>query len=215
MRRLICLIVTLGMSAVSMATTITVVTKQQQPVSGIVVYLEPLTHQANIKEYLGEPVVISQKDKKFTPYLTVVAKGTPVIFANHDDITHHIYTVNETTRFDFKLKIQGQPKQISFDTSNEIAMGCNIHDWMAGHLFVVDTPYFAMTDASGRAQLNKLPSGDYQIGIYHPKMSTQDQRLRYPFSSDLTQFTIEITGDKPENDPQQHIDVFDFAEGYE
>jgi hypothetical protein len=59
-----------------------------------------------------------------------------------------------------------------------VVLGCNIHDSMVGYIFVVDTPYFAVTDAQGLARISQLPAGNYQLEIYHPRMNSN-----YPASS--------------------------------
>ncbi len=40
--------------------------------------------------------------------------------------------------------------------------------WMRGHLFVVDHPYYARTDAEGRFTLSQVPAGDYELVCWHP-----------------------------------------------
>ena len=57
-----------------------------------------------------------------------------------------------------------------------VALGCNIHDWMSAYVYVVDTPYFTLTDKKGEASL-ELPSGDYEIRYWHPNIDGQSANL--------------------------------------
>jgi hypothetical protein len=41
---------------------------------------------------------------------------------------------------------------------------------MEAHIVVVDTPHFAATSAGGRAVLTNLPTGDYTMQIYSPRL---------------------------------------------
>jgi hypothetical protein len=56
-------------------------------------------------------------------------------------------------------------------------MGCNLHDWMLAYILVVDTPWFAQTDAEGRATLPDLPAGGYRLVVWHPRIAEREQGL--------------------------------------
>lgn len=40
-----------------------------------------------------------------------------------------------------------------------ITMQCNIHQWMNGYLWPLDTPYYAVTDKNGEFEIKDLPAG--------------------------------------------------------
>lgn len=48
-------------------------------------------------------------------------------------------------------------------------LGCNIHDWMVGYVYVTDDPWFAVSDEQGRLNLDQLPPGRYTASIWHPQ----------------------------------------------
>jgi hypothetical protein len=54
-----------------------------------------------------------------------------------------------------------------FDKAGTVVLGCNIHDQMLAFVYVVDTPYFAKTDASGKVKLSDIPNGDYILKVWH------------------------------------------------
>lgn len=115
-----------------------------------------------------EPVVIDQVDKEFVPYVTAVPVGTRVAFPNRDQIRHHVYSFSEAKAFEIPLYKGMPPELVEFDAPGEVALGCNIHDWMKAWIFVSETPYFGVTDAEGAAEL-ELPSGDYRVEVWHPR----------------------------------------------
>jgi hypothetical protein len=46
-------------------------------------------------------------------------------------------------------------------------MGCNIHDQMVSYLLIVDTPWFAKTDANGMAVIDNLPADALKLSAWH------------------------------------------------
>ena len=110
---------------------------------------------------------IEQKDKTFIPLVTVIQVGTPVSFPNHDIVRHHVYSFSLPKPFEIKLYVGTPVAPIVFDKPGEVVLGCNIHDHMLAYVFVVDTPFFAKTDASGTASLDEMPAGDYDLQVWH------------------------------------------------
>ena len=95
--------------------------------------------------------------------------GTSVNFPNRDQIRHHVYSFSPAKTFEIPLYAGMPEKLIDFDRPGEVVLGCNIHDWMKAYVFVVDTPYFAVTDGAGEAEL-ALPVGDYRVEVWHPQL---------------------------------------------
>ena len=44
---------------------------------------------------------------------------------------------------------------VVFDKPGAVALGCNIHDWMIGYIYVLETPYFGKTGDHGEARLTQ------------------------------------------------------------
>ncbi|MDE3273080.1 hypothetical protein [Pseudoalteromonas sp. G4] len=175
---------------------IKVVDKNNTPINDIVVYLTPKSGTSDLPTN-NHPLVIDQQDKKFAPYITVMQKGQDIVFLNKDDITHHIYSVSGKNRFEFKLKA-GSSKQIeNISKTEEVAMGCNIHDWMSGFLLVVNTPYFAKTNTNGLSSISLKNSGEYEISVWHPQLDTPSHKITETHSLNNEKQTITLTLAKP------------------
>lgn len=56
-----------------------------------------------------------------------------------------------------------------FDKPGVVVLGCNIHDWMVGYVYVTDDPWFAVSDEQGRLNIDQLPAGNYSISLWHPQ----------------------------------------------
>jgi plastocyanin len=118
---------------------------------------------------------IEQIDREFVPYVMPVRTGTTVNFPNRDPLMHHVYSFSSVKNFEIKLYSGELPRGIVFDKAGIVTLGCNIHDWMLGYIFVADTPWFAKTGASGAARIADLSPGEYELRLWHP-----DQRATAP-----------------------------------
>ena len=136
------------------------------PVKDSAVVIEPLVNSA-----VGHRAVASivQEDREFLPYVTIVQTGTTVNFPNHDPIKHHVYSFSSAKTFEIKLNAGKSAQSIVFDKPGEVAIGCNVHDWMEAYVLVVDSPYFARTGNNGRATIANVPPGRYRLKLWHPR----------------------------------------------
>ncbi len=111
--------------------------------------------------------VMDQQDMRFVPTVLAVRTGTAVTFPNRDDIRHHVYSFSAPKRFELRL-YQGTPSApIVFDKPGLVVLGCNIHDWMVGYVYITDDPWFAVSDAQGKLSIDNLPAGDYRVTLWH------------------------------------------------
>jgi plastocyanin len=119
--------------------------------------------------------VVDQIDKEFVPYVKPVRVGSYVKFPNKDDIQHHVYSFSPAKPFELPL-YKGTPAQpVLFDKVGIVKLGCNIHDWMIGYIYVTDAPYFGKTAAEGRVELAELPAGRYRVRAWHPRMQETEE----------------------------------------
>jgi plastocyanin len=124
------------------------------------------------------PFVMAQENTQFTPYVLVIPEGSTVSFPNNDTISHHVYSFSPAKKFQLPLYGHGISRTMRFDQSGTVALGCNIHDSMQAYIRVVDTPFFAKADASGRVTLKDVPEGKGSLVLWHPMMSTPAGELK-------------------------------------
>jgi plastocyanin len=161
----------LALSGLVRASTVEalVLTPAGKPVADAAVVLEPMVP---VQARSRAPASVEQRGREFIPYVTIVQTGTAVDFPNNDTIRHHVYSFSAPKRFEIKL-YAGKPGQpIVFDKPGEVAIGCNIHDWMEAHVLVVDSPFFAKTAADGKAAIQNVPAGRYRLQLWHPQQKT-------------------------------------------
>ena len=122
---------------------------------------------------------VAQKDLTFVPALLPIQAGTKVEFPNLDDTYHNIFSYSPTKRFDLgRYRPEERPiPSVVFDQPGLVTLRCDIHDHMRGLILVLSTPYFVMTDATGRFRLDKLPAGQYTLKAWVDSRTTREKPI--------------------------------------
>lgn len=183
---------------------ITVIGSDGKPVEGAVITLNSPAASALPTDQ--KQAIMDQVDKQFTPHVLVVQKNTEVAFPNSDSIRHHVYSFSPAKRFELKLYKEFEAKPVTFEESGLVEIGCNIHDWMVGYIFVADSPYFAKTGIDGVATID-VPSDDYEITFWHPAASFEDNEKAYSLKASEKMKTIQLE--------DELIEGLDFSTGFE
>ncbi|MEW6706682.1 MAG: plastocyanin [Pseudomonadota bacterium] len=167
---------------------ITVQAADGKPAADTVVLLQP--RGAWSAQPLPAPAVVTQKNIRFVPYVTVVPVGGTVRFVNEDAYDHHVRslpggplgTVAPARQFELRLPAVAGSKPASSDLKLDvpgiIALGCHLHGSMRGHVYVSTTPWHAVTDANGRATLHGVPEGEAEVRLWHPDQLTDQPATR-------------------------------------
>ena len=173
------------------AGTVVVTDNSGQAVEDAVVYAEP---QFPIPNSKPAPAVIEQKNKKFIPLVTVVQTGALISFPNNDTVKHQAYSFSPAKTFELKL-YSGKPSEpLSFDKAGTVTVGCNIHDQMLAYIQIVNTPFFAKTDAHGNAALPTLPPGKYLLKVWHYQqaMGSEAQTTELKVGTEATPIAVQL-----------------------
>lgn len=152
-------------------------TTKDQPVANAVVSLTP-ADGAPVPSAAGQVHQIVQQGQEFSPYVTAVPVGSTVVFPNRDTVQHHVYSLSKAKKFELPLYDPGRSERIVFDRPGVVTLGCNIHDWMLAYIVVVPSPWFAVSDESGRITIS-APPGVYHLEVWQP-------RLSHPLQQDVT-----------------------------
>lgn len=156
---------------------VTVVDTAGKPLADAVVYAMPLSGKPPPRT---STALIDQIGREFVPLVSVMQTGASVGFPNKDNIRHQVYSFSPAKTFELRLYSGTPAAPVLFDKPGLITLGCNIHDNMIAYALVVDSPWFAKTDAAGKAALDGFPAGDYDIHVWHYRQSASavfSQRL--------------------------------------
>ena len=154
-----------------------VATKDSVEASNIVIWLKPHnpTTPPVAVPAAGRPMPqVAQSNKSFDPHVLVIEAGTPVQFPNKDPFLHNVFSLFEGKRFDLGFYEAGSSKTVHFDRPGVSFLFCNIHPEMSGAVIVVDTPYFGMSDRTGRVSIANVPDGRYELNVWYERSLPED-----------------------------------------
>jgi plastocyanin len=159
----------------------TVTDEQGSPIADAVVVAVPADAGTRVPAKVGERPrarVVDQVDKEFTPKVTAILVGTAVSFPNHDAVRHQVYSFSPAKRFELPLYAGVPAEPVVFDKPGVVVLGCNIHDWMVGYIYVSESPYFAKTGKDGKATIAELPPRAYFVRVWHPQLEAAEESTR-------------------------------------
>mgnify|MGYP002783572590 CR=1 FL=1 len=184
--------VALSPGAGAAAVAVSVTGTDGKPVTQAVVVLRSTTGAA-APASVPRNVVMDQIDKEFVPLVVAVQTGGAVSFPNRDNIRHHVYSFSAPRTFELKLYSGVPAKPVVFDKPGVVTLGCNIHDWMVGYVYVADSPWFGKTGIDGTATV-EAPPGEYVATAWHPWSAdpSAEQKLRVEAGGSRLQFRLTL-----------------------
>jgi plastocyanin len=126
-----------------------------------------------------DAVVLDQSGCKYHPHVLGVMAGQTVDIKNDDQTTHNIHPTPKDNREWNESQPPSSPAIEKNFAREEIMLPvkCNQHPWMKMYIIVVKSPFYAVTDKSGKYEIKGLPPGDYTIAFVHEKLGEQDQKV--------------------------------------
>ncbi len=150
-----------------------VVDADGHPIPGVAVYAVPTSPELSTRAS-PSTATMDQQHNAFVPHMLIVQTGTLVDFPNNDTVSHHVYSFSDAKTFELGLYKGDAHPPLLFDHPGVVVLGCNIHDSMLGYILVVDTPYFARTAPTGRAELETVKAGRYAVHVWTPRARPKD-----------------------------------------
>ena len=108
---------------------------------------------------------LAQRGEAFRPELVVVPVGATVSFPNGDPLFHNVFSYSRARRFDLGRYPRGESKTVVFDKPGYVKVLCEVHKWMRAGILVVDNPFHAVVQESGRFQIDDVPAGRYRVAV--------------------------------------------------
>ncbi len=126
-----------------------------------------------------DAVVLDQSGCKYHPHVLGVMAGQTVQIKNDDQTTHNIHPTPKDNREWNESQPPSSPAIEKNFAREEVMLPvkCNQHPWMKMYISVVKTPFYAVTDKSGKYEIKGLPPGDYTIAFVQEKLGEQDQKV--------------------------------------
>lgn len=123
----------------------------------------------------GEPwplVTIDQEQHTFVPHVVAVRPGQRVAFTNSDPVNHNVRGASLVAENEFNIYtgLGGRHERefVADPRGRPIALGCDIHGWMRGWIYVFDHPWFAVSDRRGHYRIGGVPAGTWRLVLRQP-----------------------------------------------
>jgi plastocyanin len=126
-----------------------------------------------------DPVTIDQQGCKYHPHVLGVMTGQNVQIKNDDQTTHNIHpTPKDNREWNESQPPSAAPIEKSFAREEiMLPVKCNQHPWMKMYINVVKSPFYAVTDKSGKYEIKGLPPGTYTLAFVQEKLGEQTQQV--------------------------------------
>lgn len=143
--------------------------RRQKDYSGVVLALTRLGSPTAERPPRQTAARMDQRNKTFVPHILAIEVGTTVEFPNNDPIFHNAFSNYDGQIFDLGLYPPGTSRKVTFRRSGVVRVFCNIHASMSAVIVVLDTPWFAVTPASGQFAIHAVPPGEYVLRVFHER----------------------------------------------
>ena len=135
-------------------------------------------------------LTVKAKSCNFGPYTGVLTPEEVIRFENMDSVKHvlHSYAVRGGSKFgilrsvhnrdifpESEIDVEFTPKHLK--NSGVVAITCDRHDFMENKFYVVDNPYFSISDQEGEYTIDQVPPGHYELIVWHPVLGEKKQAI--------------------------------------
>jgi plastocyanin len=162
----------------------------------VLVYLTRTNAPAPSTATPARKPVVDQQNHEFTPRVIAVQQGQSILFSNSDPANHNVRTTASVKENEFNVftSVDGKYEHrfVIEPAYRPIRLGCDIHPWMRGWVFVFDHPNFAVTDERGAFRIDSVPPGEYKLMIQQPDIRYARHRNVTVSIQEPTKIKIEI-----------------------
>lgn len=171
-------------------------------VANTVVYLKNIS-KGKAVELPQQHRFLDQKHCRYEPHILLVPKDAALQMKSSDATLHTIHMEGAAT-YNLPFPFTNQVISRNMGTAGLVTLKCNGgHIWMNAELFVVQHPYYAVTDERGNFELTDVPPGEYELEAWHEgwtvahRESTLDvlteQRVERPVFSEPQSWDKKVT----------------------
>ena len=128
-------------------------------------------HVSGVPQTAGSgSVTLDQQGCTYHPRIVAAQVGQTLIIKNSDSTLHNVHAVDPSNKYQFD---QSQPSAgMTFNVplkSEEVMLHvkCNVHPWMTGYVGIVNSPYYAISDDTGKFTIQNVPAGKQTIEVWH------------------------------------------------
>jgi hypothetical protein len=157
-----------------------VINPKNKGVQWVVVFLkapkgQPLPVHPSLKQPAEKQAVLDQPRCAFVPHVLAMREDQELLAKNPAPVAHNVVITGFGNTHNRQIPSQKSETFKLVAEDRAIALSCGAHPWMKGWLWVLDHPYFTVTDADGNFEIKNAPAGDRNIVLWHEKVGWVDR----------------------------------------
>mgnify|MGYP003301052980 CR=1 FL=1 len=124
--------------------------------------------------------LLDQQRSMFRPRVQGLFVGQDFAMRNSAPIIHNVRSLSQENRPFNIAQPAGTPDRLKrfSDKEGPIELRCDYHRWKRAFIFVMEHPFFAVTDAQGRFTIKNLPPGEYTLATWHESFGENNQTIK-------------------------------------
>lgn len=172
-----------------------------------VIYIEEIKEGKAFPTPSGE---IHSTDCVFHPFVSVIKDHQPIRVINDDPVFHNVQVYQSEKGkiiFNSPLPVKSEEDGVlNFEPGLRISQWiCGMHEFMQNWAYVVNNPYYSVSQDGGGFQIDKIPPGTYTVAAWHPHMKVVRKTVTIGSGKDLP-LNFELQSDEviyPEYEKQE------------
>jgi len=109
--------------------------------------------------------VLNNHNCRFEPAIQIIRAGD-IDILNSDPVLHNTHGFyGRRTAFNVALPNKGDKVRRDLPRPGMVRVECDAHGWMLAHVFVADSPYYALTGKDGSFSIGDVPPGNYTLVV--------------------------------------------------
>lgn len=138
----------------------------QGGVANTVVFLKDIT-KGKAMDLPAPRRFLNQSHCRYEPHILLVPRNALLEMKSSDATLHTIHMDGAAT-YNLPFPFPNQVISRNMTNSGLVNLKCNGgHVWMNAEAFIVDHPYYAVTDESGKFEITDVPPGEYELVAWH------------------------------------------------
>lgn len=135
--------------------------------------------------------VLDQEHCKFEPAVQVIRAGNLDV-VNSDPVLHNTHGFyGRRTAFNLALPNKGTKIPVDLSRPGLVRVECDAHGWMLAHVYVADSPYYALTGKDGSFSIADVPPGNYTLVIAQHYLGDTEQAVTVK-SGETAKLSVEL-----------------------
>jgi hypothetical protein len=159
-------------------------------VQDAVVYLKDIT-KGKAWGKTDKTPMLDQEKCMFEPPVQVIRAGKLDI-VNSDPVLHNTHGFyGRRTAFNLALPNKDMTIPVELSRPGLVRVECDAHGWMLAHIYVAESPYYALTGKDGSFSITDVPPGSYTLVTWQHHLGNTETQVTVK-SSETVKLSIEL-----------------------